>query len=199
MPVQRHWYNYKEAHYRWTWDVARGIQLTHGGRDKMDAISQTTLNCIFWNKNVWIPIKISLKFVPKGLINSIPTLVQIMAWRRPGDKPLSEPMMVNLLTHICVTRPQWVNVESPWSKMQYGVTSPQWDNCTAYVCPEVRIQVPRQVLPSSEGLVPGWQMQPSRLPVAAESVEDLSGHRWQTSLFNPSLYWPETQATFGKT
>ena len=32
-----------------------------------------------------------------------------MAWRRPGDKPLSEPVMVSLMTHICVTRPQWVN------------------------------------------------------------------------------------------
>ena len=32
-----------------------------------------------------------------------------MAWRRPGDKPLSEPRMENLLMHICVTRPQWVN------------------------------------------------------------------------------------------
>ena len=32
-----------------------------------------------------------------------------MAWRRPGDKPLSEPMMVSLVTHICVTRPQRVN------------------------------------------------------------------------------------------
>ena len=31
-----------------------------------------------------------------------------MALRRPGDKPLSEPMMVGLLTHICVTRPRWV-------------------------------------------------------------------------------------------
>ena len=31
-----------------------------------------------------------------------------MAWRRPGDKPLSEPMII-LLMHICVTRPQWVN------------------------------------------------------------------------------------------
>ena len=64
--------------------------------------------CIFLNENVWILIKISLKFVPKGLINNIPALVQILAWRRPGDKPLSEPMMVGLLTHICVTRPQWV-------------------------------------------------------------------------------------------
>ena len=51
-------------------------------------------------------IKISLKFVPMGPINNIPALVQIMAWRLPGDKPLSEPMMVSLLTHICVTRPQ---------------------------------------------------------------------------------------------
>ena len=64
---------------------------------------------IFLNENVWISIKVSLKFVPKGPINNTPALVQIMAWRRPGDKPLSEPMMVSLLTHICVTRPQWVN------------------------------------------------------------------------------------------
>ena len=63
---------------------------------------------IFLNENVWIPIKISLKFVPKGWINNIPALVPMMAWRRPGDKPLSEPMLISLLTHICVTRPQWV-------------------------------------------------------------------------------------------
>ena len=63
---------------------------------------------IFLNENVWISINGSLTFVPRGPINNIPTLVQVMAWRRPGDKPLSEPMMVYLLTHICVTRPQWV-------------------------------------------------------------------------------------------
>ena len=62
-----------------------------------------TFKCIFLNENARISIKISLKFVPKGPINN-------MAWRRSGDKPLSEPMMVSLLTHICVTRPQWVNV-----------------------------------------------------------------------------------------
>ena len=62
--------------------------------------------CIFLNENVSISIKISLKFDPKGPINIIPALVQIMAWRRPGDKPLSEPMMVSSLTHICVSRPQ---------------------------------------------------------------------------------------------
>ena len=67
------------------------------------------LKCIFLNENVWISIKISLKFVFKGPVSNIPALVQIMAWRQPGDKPLSEPMMFNLPTHVCVTRPQWVN------------------------------------------------------------------------------------------
>ena len=71
---------------------------------------------IFFNENIWISIKISLKLVPKGPINNIPALVQIMAWCRSGDKPLSEPMMVSLPTHICVTRPQWVKIEWPtWS------------------------------------------------------------------------------------
>ena len=67
-------------------------------------------NCLFFNENVWISIKISLKFVPKGPINNIPALVWIMAWRRSGDKPLSEPVMVSLPMHICATRPQWVNM-----------------------------------------------------------------------------------------
>ena len=62
----------------------------------------------FFNENVWISIKISLIFVPKGPINNIPSLDQIMDWRRSGDKPLSEPMMVRSPTYICVTWPQWV-------------------------------------------------------------------------------------------
>ena len=44
-------------------------------------------------KNVWISIKISPKFAPKGPINNNPVLVQIMAWPQLGDKPLSEPKM----------------------------------------------------------------------------------------------------------
>ena len=71
---------------------------------------------IFLNKNVLIPIEISLKFVPQGPINNIPSLVQIMAWHRPGDKPLSEPMMVSLLTDVCVSRPQWV--KDNWQRIE---------------------------------------------------------------------------------
>ena len=67
---------------------------------------------IFLFENFRISSKISLKFVPKDPINNIPALVQIMALRRPGDKPLSEPIMVRWPTHICVTRPQWINKTS---------------------------------------------------------------------------------------
>ena len=62
---------------------------------------------IFLNESIWISLKISLKFVPKVPINNIPALVQIMNHRqtkkkkeRSSAKPLSEPMVVNLLTHI---------------------------------------------------------------------------------------------------
>ena len=58
--------------------------------------------CIFLNENAWISLRISLMFVPKCPINYIPALVQIMDWHRLGNKPLSEPMTVRLLTHICV-------------------------------------------------------------------------------------------------
>ena len=54
---------------------------------------------IFFNENVWNSIKTPLKFVPKGPIYKIPALVQIMTWRRSGNKPLSEPMTIIL--HIC--------------------------------------------------------------------------------------------------
>ena len=77
--------------------------------------------CIFFNENIWISIEISLKFVPQGPISNILALVQIMALRQLGDKPLSEPMMVGLLTHICVSRPQWVNAlrsEQAWLLLQ---------------------------------------------------------------------------------
>ena len=69
-----------------------------------------SFKCIFLNEHVWISIQISLKFVPKDQIDNISALVKIMTWSRTGDKPLSEPMMVRLPTHIFVTPPQWFRV-----------------------------------------------------------------------------------------
>ena len=63
---------------------------------------------IFLKENVLIPIRISLTFVPRSLVDNNSELVQVMAWRREGDKPLSEVMTITLPTYICVTRPYWV-------------------------------------------------------------------------------------------
>ena len=76
------------------WDNPLKVSLTHWGLDQIDAI-------------------FSLKFIPKGPITEIPALVQIAAWRRLGDNPLSEPMMIILLTYICVTASLGLNELDP--------------------------------------------------------------------------------------
>ena len=60
----------------------------------MAAISHDMFKWILFNENVQISITIQLKFLPKGPIDNIPALVQIMAWCWTGDKPLSEPMVI---------------------------------------------------------------------------------------------------------
>ena len=80
------------------------------------------LESIFLNENVRISIKISLNFVPRGPITNIPALVRIMAWCRPGGKPLSEPMMVRLRTHICITQPQWVNNKDLFFQQRFAIS-----------------------------------------------------------------------------
>ena len=77
---------------------------------QMVAIFQTTFS------NTFSPMKmhefrLTWRFHP-SLFLSV-ALVQIMAWRWPGDKPLFEPMMFSLLTYIGVTLPQWVKYVIP--------------------------------------------------------------------------------------
>ena len=68
--------------------------LTHWGRDKMDATSQTTFSSAFsWKKMCKFRLIFHWSLFP---IDNIPVLVQTMAWRRPGDKPLSEPMVASV-------------------------------------------------------------------------------------------------------
>ena len=100
------------------WNCFNTLRPRQYGRHFAD----DTFTRIYVNENVRIVIEISLKVVSKDPINNIPALVQIMAWRRPGDKPLSEPMMVCLPTHICVTRPQWVNTVRALCKYKHDVS-----------------------------------------------------------------------------
>ena len=110
--MQKYEYVYQECHSAVAsngWLMVEKLNTLRSGQNGR-CFTDDTFKRIFLNETFRISIKISLKFVPKGPINNNPALVQIMAWRRSGDKPLSEPMMVSLLTHICVTRPQWVNL-----------------------------------------------------------------------------------------
>ena len=56
-------------------------------------LTDSNFKCIFLNENYRILIGISLKSIPMSPIDNKPALVQVMAWRRTGDKPLSEPML----------------------------------------------------------------------------------------------------------
>ena len=90
--------------------------LTHRGWDKFTAILQTAFtNSFFLNENVRISSKIWLKFVLEMRINNIPALIQIMAWRRPGDKPLSEHQWVGAKP---LSEHQWVGAK-PLSEHQW--------------------------------------------------------------------------------
>ena len=63
-----------------TGELVTGIINTLRPRQNGRHFADDTFKCIFCNENVCIPIKISLKFVPKGPVSNIPALVQIMAW-----------------------------------------------------------------------------------------------------------------------
>ena len=56
-------------------------------------LADDIFKCMFLNENDTIPIPISLKFAPRSQIDNKAALVQVMAWRRKGDKPSSEPML----------------------------------------------------------------------------------------------------------
>ena len=86
--------------------------LIHWGRGKMAFNSQMTFsNAFLPNENVWLSIKISLKFVPHDPINNIPALVQIISWCQLGNKPLSESVMVRLPTHASLDLNELINCE----------------------------------------------------------------------------------------
>ena len=110
------------------WREVESVENTLRPTQDGHYLSNDTFESFFVNENVRISIEISLKFVR---INNITALVQIMAWRQAGDNPLSEPMMVRLPTHICVTRPQWVKFEAVDQSLEHWLmltrtTSSTW-------------------------------------------------------------------------
>ena len=115
-----------------SWFQNYQVALTHWGRDKTVSTLQPTFSIHFleWK---WMNFEFQWGLFLKGRINNIPALFQTTAWRQPGDKPLSEPMMFRLPTHIGVTRSLWVDKNTTKLQVYYrhGLRS-YWD-----VCPEI--------------------------------------------------------------
>ena len=57
--------------------------------------------------------KFSLKSVPMDRIEQYSSIGSDNGLGPPGDKPLSAPMMISFLTHICVIRPHWFKSDNP--------------------------------------------------------------------------------------
>ena len=88
--------------------------LTHppgqNGRHSADGIFKR----IFLNEDIRISMQISMKFVSMGLIDNSSALVQVMAWRRTGDRPFYlNQCWPSSLTHICGFRGRWLNTRRP--------------------------------------------------------------------------------------
>ena len=78
-------------HLHWRKCIWESIYINpfHPPGEMAAILADDIFRWIFWNENGWIPFQMSLKFVPKRPINNTPALVEIMAWHRRSDKPLS--------------------------------------------------------------------------------------------------------------
>ena len=107
----------------------RPVLNTLSPRQSGHHFPDSIFRCIFLNENVWISTEISLTFICRCPINNIPALVQIIALHLSGNKSLSEPIMVSLLTHIYVTLSQWIKelvLIELWDFMQETTQSTHW-------------------------------------------------------------------------
>ena len=80
-------------------------------------MADDNFKCIFQNQNDGILNWISPNFVPRSPTDSESALVQVMAWRQRGDKPLPDPILMHIsgtrgdetthwdrVMHICISR-----------------------------------------------------------------------------------------------
>ena len=70
-------------------------------------------NCIYAMKMKKVPIQVSLKYVPRSPIDNEAALIQVMARRRIGDKPLSEPMLTQF-SDACMRQKLEMKKQDTW-------------------------------------------------------------------------------------
>ena len=143
---------------------------------KMAAIlADGILKCIYLNENGRIPIQISLNYIPSSPTENKSALVQVMAWRRTGDKPLPELMLVPEHRSIYAVTGgdelKWLISVTIWHNIRYTIAFIKNHNftpsCTAHACKQqsnTDITVPGDVL-TPDG---SWPSADTRLAMISE-------------------------------
>ena len=71
--------------FRWSWVVKKKFTNDAKISILLPCVACRLFLKIFLKENMWYSITISMMFIPKGLMNNISALFQIMAWWRPGE------------------------------------------------------------------------------------------------------------------
>ena len=180
--------------------VCMGVKVswlinTPEAKTKWQPFRRRPFKCIFLNENIWILINISQKFVPKRRINNISALVQIMAWCRLGNKPLSDPMMVSLLTHNGL----W----EMWHDFKRIIFKLIIENCSSAIHCEIALRWKPQhhwwefYIGSGNGLVPSgnkrWQgvtlTHWGKMAAILQTIFSNAFPRMKTSEFQITFHW----------
>ena len=123
-----------------------------------------------------------------------------MAWRRLGDKPLSEPVMVSLLTHICITQPQWVKRHHLMGPI---INLGLFDNHLRFIM-GIHISIRRGLLGEKQASDPGLPTSKILFPYFVEKISvflitfpyplicsssDSKQSLWQLPIYSGGTHW----------
>ena len=106
---------------------AQVTSLTDLPLDKMATVSDDIFKSISFTEKAQISTKLSLKFVPNGPIKNIPALIQIIAGCRPGNEPLFEPMLMQLLNAYMRHYGEMSQIKALGCDTDYKVKIRPWD------------------------------------------------------------------------
>ena len=140
------------------------------------------------NIYIYILIQISSKFVPTRPINNIPELVPARG------QALSRPTMASLLTHICVTRLQWLNPESYCQSDNF--LSFVW-TCQENLIPLCNLEAHSTVLYATDTsrLTTHALTQPLTHRGPSQSTQDPACFPWRPNCSSVRTQWPQPTCT----
>ena len=82
----------------------------------VDILRTTHSNGFTWNT-----VFISLNFFPKGPIENMSALVQVMAWRQTGHKPYLDWLWLSSFTYVCHLGPVFISDKTSYRTISWSI------------------------------------------------------------------------------